>query len=326
MDRYDTGLLRTSHGGKSLDRIPGQDTCQENFAGSNEKKSAGAEEEKSQRDSAASASLGFLPPPLTFSFLLAAILLCFRSITLSSLLWNLINRKVEGTEVSPGDIRRRRATPKIVDHESRALLITSFHPVVAKRFSLFPRTIVYVQTNRRVCRALVYWHAQVCVPPLLSLSISFPLVLACIFPSVFPHADVRAQALLYLLGVLVSPLCRISTFTSIKPSEKYIRPPGVRFRSAEFRDGTTRGASRWCWGNDAVGRDAVYAEILSASRYYFVGTVDAPSPTRIVMNFYEKPFRGAQNNWVKKKKNARGHRWEKHRAIHAHRFVENVLF
>lgn len=43
------------------------------------------------------------------------------------------------------------------------------------------------------------------------------------------------------------------------------------------------------------------------------------------LQFYEKPFRGAQNNRVKKK-NAGGYRGEKHCTKHAHRFVEGALF
>lgn len=56
----------------------------------------------------------------------------------------------------------------------------------------------------------------------------------------------------------LAPLCRTSTFTNIKPSEKYIRPPGAI--SARYN----QGKRVWSGGKD------VHAEILSASRYFAV--------------------------------------------------------
>lgn len=54
---------------RSPGRIPGQDTCQENFAGSNVKRTASAEEEKGQRDSAASARFSWLSAASSYLFL-----------------------------------------------------------------------------------------------------------------------------------------------------------------------------------------------------------------------------------------------------------------
>lgn len=54
----------------------------------------------------------------------------------------------------------------------------------------------------------------------------------CVFSCLYPrHADTFALKFFvpYFLSVLVSLLCRVSTFASIKPSEKYIRPPSARF-------------------------------------------------------------------------------------------------
>ncbi|KAL0104544.1 hypothetical protein PUN28_017341 [Cardiocondyla obscurior] len=133
------GRVRTGHPAG----IPRQDTCQENFAG--------IERKKTRKDSAAleitaRASLGFLPPALTFSFLLANV--PFFSAFLPS----------------PSNVLR---------------------------------TVSSLRGTESTCLSsvLVYSHTM------------------------------NRLALKFFLGILVSPLCRVSTFTSIKPSEKYIWPP-----------------------------------------------------------------------------------------------------
>lgn len=191
---------------RSPGRIPGQDTCQENFAGSNVKRTASAEEEKGQRDSAASARFSWLSAASSYLFLSS-----YRHPPLFSFyhaLWSVVksNKSKSGGNGSfTGRYSEETRESKIVDRESRAFLITSFHPAAAF-LPFFSPANDRLRTNESTCLSSlsVLAHTSVCSFSVIPLNLLSSWSLACIYPSVFPHADVRAQALLYLLCPRVS--------------------------------------------------------------------------------------------------------------------------
>lgn len=219
----------------SLGRIPARKSLQ----ASNEKRPASAEEEgEGPRDSTAAeitVRFSWLPAASSYLFLSS----CDRPFLFSFYhpgpTWNLINQEAEGTEVSPCDIRKRRVRARaedsgpvslgrVSDNEFPSCVLPPAHPWT------FCRWYRLYGTESTCLSSVMYPHTMSASLSLL-LPISF---LACASPRLYPRTQDRFALefffVLYFLGVLVSPLCRVSTFTSIKPSEKYTRPPSARFQ------------------------------------------------------------------------------------------------